>query len=600
MTSRRTFVKTLAAIPPALAFRRSMAVTDPSRLALVIGNSAYRMAPLLNPANDARNMAALLSQAGFAVSPHFDAPRTSLIQAIDELGKSLLRPEVKQVFFYYAGHGAQLDWRNYLVPVDANISSAEQMIGGCVDLNHLLERFKQATGKTFVIILDACRDDPFGGTFRPASKGLSQFDAPTNCLLAYATSPGRVASDGSGSNGLYTEHLLREFAVREVKLEDALKRVRLNVRLASRGAQIPWESTSLEDDVFMFPQVKKKLSESEIEKLLEAETGEWLRIRGSGKTEDLVGYLRAYPNGKYAEIAQMRLARLLAVTEQAAVQSVQLAPSKPEPSKSEPSRPEPIKAEPIKPVQAQPAQAATSQAADSSRPYIELRPGLPIPKLFEPSANPYSSGRYPLGRKFTVGDDVTSAAYDYFTKVKTREWQMSITSVDEAKDRVEANDGQWTFDLMGNTQDDPFFGKRDVPTQIFPAELQVGKKWTGTWKITKGQYTSLIDLEYQIRRLELVRIALGEFHAFLIEGSGWSTGLVGWTGSEKLERRYWVVPGINFAIKSEILNRNMAWGRWTVASVNEITSLRQQGVDSACRPGTTTRSRNLVITSTCA
>ncbi len=331
MTTRRRFLQTLAAMAPALSLplgRSWAAGADPSRLALVIGNSDYRGAPLVNPVNDARAMAGLFEQAGFTVAAHLDAKRADMLAAIERFGAAIRRPETKRVVFYYAGHGAQLDWRNYLLPVDAQVTTANEIKERCVDLGLLLGQLGAAKDRTFIIILDACRNNPFGSAFRPEQKGLSQFDAPVGSLLAYATAPGNVASDGSGKNGLYTENLLREFSQRGARIEDALKRVRLNVRLASKGAQIPWETTSLESDVFLFNGEQTKLSDAELEKQVEADLAEWLRIKSSRQADDWVGYLRHFPNGRFAEIAQMRLAGLLAETEKPAtvgVASVTLA-----------------------------------------------------------------------------------------------------------------------------------------------------------------------------------------------------------------------------------------------------------------------------------
>jgi uncharacterized caspase-like protein len=315
MTTRRSFIKILAAVPPALCFRPAWPAADPSRLALVIGNSSYHDAPLVNPANDAKAIGGLFAQAGFTVDSRLDATRADMMAAIERFGAAAKRPETKLVVFYYAGHGAQLDWRNYLLPVDAVVQKQEDMKQRCVDLNLLLGQLSAAKDKTFVIILDACRNNPFGAGYRPEQKGLSQFDAPVGSLLAYATSPGNVASDGEGQNGLYTENLVRELGKRNTRIEDALKRVRLNVRLASHGEQIPWETTSLEGDVFIFNEGQKKLSESELEQLVEADVTEWARIKSSKKIGDWVSYLQTFPNGRFAEIAQLRLARLLAEDE---------------------------------------------------------------------------------------------------------------------------------------------------------------------------------------------------------------------------------------------------------------------------------------------
>ena len=299
-----------------------LAVSSPAqaqigdRVALVIGNSAYPQAPLANPRNDAKAMATLLAQAGFIVDMRLDTTLAQLEEAQAHFGAAIKDPKVKFGLFYYAGHGLQQDWRNYLVPVTADIHSAEDIPKKTVDISELLNYMNQAKGRNFLVILDACRDDPFAGSFRPQAKGLSQFDAPVGSLLAYATAPGNVAMDGEGNNGLYTSNLLREFAVRGARIEDAFKRVRLNVRLASRGQQIPWESTSLEDDVYLFPTERKRLSESDQDQLLEKEIAAWMRIKSSTDAGALADFIREYPSGSASELAQARLNRILAAAAQ--------------------------------------------------------------------------------------------------------------------------------------------------------------------------------------------------------------------------------------------------------------------------------------------
>lgn len=296
------------------------------RIALVIGNSAYPSAPLINPHNDATAMAALLTKAGFRVDRQLDTDLPQLQAAVDRFGKEISDPKVKFGLFYYAGHGLQQDWRNYLVPVSANIKAAAEVPRQTVDVSNLLRYMDKAQGRSFLVILDACRDDPFAGTFKPPAKGLSQFDAPVGSLLAYATAPGNVAQDGEGQNGLYTGFLLREFAIPGARLEDAFKRVRLSVRLASKGAQIPWESTSLEEDLYLFPlRSKAALSESERDLLLEKEMNAWLRVRGNPDPEVLAGFIREYPSGSASELAQSRLNRLLAAMAERESQRITLA-----------------------------------------------------------------------------------------------------------------------------------------------------------------------------------------------------------------------------------------------------------------------------------
>lgn len=310
MISRRQFLRTLATLPPAMAAGDVFAAPEPSRLALVIGNNAYRQSPLLNPVNDARVIGKLLGDAGFSVTSLLDARRDALQAAVGNFVRAAEQSTARDVLFYYAGHAVQLDWCNYLLPVDAEVTSAEQVKSRCYDLNALLGAFARLKGKTFIIVLDACRDNPFGDQYKPAQKGLSQFDAPVGSLLAYATAPGRVASDGTGSNGLYTEHLARELSVRNVRLEDALKRVRLNVRLASGGAQVPWETTSLEGDFYLFPEGEAAQRLVSREKVLDEDIAAYTRIQNSRDAADWIAYLRQFPNGNFAEIAQLRLARI--------------------------------------------------------------------------------------------------------------------------------------------------------------------------------------------------------------------------------------------------------------------------------------------------
>ncbi len=185
--------------------------------ALVIGNSKYKNTPLKNPVNDAQGMAEALKSAGFGVTLGLELTQTGIRDAIRAYSESLAKTKAVGVF-YFAGHGAQLAWRNYLIPVDADIVNTEELRTRGVDVNNLIEGIKRAGNPMNLIILDACRDNPFGGNSRVDQKGLSQLDAPPGTLLAYATAPGNTAIDGEGANGLYTEHLLREIKVPEAKV----------------------------------------------------------------------------------------------------------------------------------------------------------------------------------------------------------------------------------------------------------------------------------------------------------------------------------------------------------------------------------------------
>ena len=580
MTSRRSFIKVLAALPPALSLRRTWAAgpaaPDPARLALIIGNSAYRNAPLTNPANDAKAVGGLFTQAGFTVDSHLDATRSDMLGAIERFGATARRSASRLVVFYYAGHGAQLDWRNYLLPVDAVVEKQEHLKQRCIDLSLLLGQLSAAKDKTFVIILDACRNNPFGAAYRPEQKGLSQFDAPAGSLLAYATAPGNVASDGEGQNGLYTEHLVRELGQRGARIEDALKRVRLNVRLASNGAQIPWETTSLEGDVVIFNGGQTRLSEAEIETQLEADVAEWTRIKASKTIDDWVGYLRNFPNGRFAEIAQMRLNRLLAEAEKLAAekrrQEEQKAREEQQRLEDDRRRLEQEKqklATPVATAKPDPVQAIAPTAA----PMLEIRAGIAVPTLIAPSANPFSAGRYPLNRIFTVGDAATVRISDILTGIEEQIRKVNVTRVDYDEDRVEYNNGITITDLMGNPIK---LGRTeyDSPVQFTPAEFQVGKKWTAAFHRTRNGKASNSYFDMQITKRETISVPAGSFDTFRIEGEGWNL-----TQGMQLSVKLWLVPGINFIIRREQITRGRK-GRFRQTERQELVALRQHAFAS--------------------
>jgi len=252
------------------------------KVALVVGNGKYKDAPeLKNAPNDAKAIAETLKAAGFEVTLKLDTGREDLIGAIRAY-VHVMETRKCVGLFYFAGHGLQLAWRNYLLPVDGNIDKADDVAKQSVDIARLIEGLTKAANPMNVIILDACRENPFGSLKGVDHKGLSQMDAPNTTFLAYATSPGNVASDGDGANGLYTENLLRELRIQGTKIEDVFKRVRLGVRKKSNGAQIPWESTSLEEDFYFLPPKElKQVSDAEKERLFKEEEALWARIQAS-------------------------------------------------------------------------------------------------------------------------------------------------------------------------------------------------------------------------------------------------------------------------------------------------------------------------------
>lgn len=493
------------------------------RVALVIGNAAYRDQALPNPRNDAQAMAQLLTKAGFAVELRTDLGRSEMLQSIARFGERLDSPQVRLAVFYYAGHGFQQDWRNFLVPVDARVRNASDVSSQTVDVSELLRRMQASPQRrSHLIILDACRDDPFAGSWRPTQKGLSQFDAPSGSLVAYATAPGRVAFDGPvGGNGLYTHHLLRELGVADSSVEDALKRVRLNVRMESRGRQIPWEMASLEESLYLFGPRAGQLTEADAERRFERELSAWSHVRQTTDLAALAAFIRAYPSGNAAELAQARLNRLLAEEHRRAEPGPPAAPVSPS---------QPAIVAGLPPLAAAPATgSAIGVTAAALAPVVAAR--------VEPT--PFFGGSHEHQRAYRVGDSFTHRVLERGSGRELRQQTLKVTAVDPDADRVEFNGGEYVSDLMGNIIANPR-GAMSTPRQFYPAELIVGKRWRSEFE--QARVSGLkYRFAYQLRVAgrERITVPAGTFDTYRIEATGWNVGLQAY-----LKRTIWVAPGM--------------------------------------------------------
>jgi len=224
-----------------------------AKTALVVGNGDYKSSPLRNPVNDARVMARTLEALGFEVEKLENAGWREMSAAATEFGDRLMKGGVG--LFYYAGHGMQYQGRNYLIPVDSDIGHEKEIPYKAVDAGLVLAQMENARNLLNVVVLDACRDNPFARGFRSAKSGLAYTDAPVGTLIAYATSPGKTAADGSGNHGLYTAELIRQMQTPRMGILEIFMNVRKNVRQKSGGRQIPWESTSLEGNFYFKPEL---------------------------------------------------------------------------------------------------------------------------------------------------------------------------------------------------------------------------------------------------------------------------------------------------------------------------------------------------------
>jgi len=225
----------------------SQVLTQPQKkLALVIGNGNYVSSSILaNPENDARAMKAALQSVGFTVMEYENLNQIQMKKAIDDFGLKLKSNDVG--LFFYAGHGIQSKGYNYLIPIDAQLQSEQQVEYDCVQADRVLALMEASGSKVNIIILDACRNNPFerSWTRSATGRGLAFMNAPSGTLIAYATSPGTTASDGSGNNGLYTSAILESMKIPNITILEMFQNVRSIVSQSSFKKQIPWESTSL-------------------------------------------------------------------------------------------------------------------------------------------------------------------------------------------------------------------------------------------------------------------------------------------------------------------------------------------------------------------
>jgi hypothetical protein len=222
------------------------------RYALVIGNSNYSIGTLRNPQNDAKAMAATLQSLGFEVAVYFNLGQEEMKTRIREFGDKITANKGVGLFFY-AGHGLQVGGENYIIPVDAHIAKFEDIENEAVNLNRITGEMAYAKNDLNIIILDACRNNPFAGE-ESGGKGLASTPTPSGSFLAFATAPGSVAADGTGNNGLYTQEILKAIVVPNTPIEDIFKEVRRNVYKLSNQQQTPWENSSIFDDFYFKKQ----------------------------------------------------------------------------------------------------------------------------------------------------------------------------------------------------------------------------------------------------------------------------------------------------------------------------------------------------------
>ena len=290
-----------------------------ARQALVIGNAAYTEGALKNPVNDARAMDGKLTALGFKVMKVENLKRQQIGRTLTAFANGLKPGD--EVVVFYAGHGVQVKGINYLPAVDADIQSEEDVALNSLNLNTLMERLDEAKAGLKLLFLDACRNNPYARSLRSNDRGLARVSAaPSGTLIHFATRPGSVAADGSGSNGLYTSQLLRFIDSPDLPVETMLKRVSAAVTVESRKQQEPWTEGSIVGEFYFRPgalaaTVKPELLLSDAQ----VEQQAWSAAQSGNTAAGYSAYLEEYPKGRFAAAARVARASV-------AGQAVSLAP----------------------------------------------------------------------------------------------------------------------------------------------------------------------------------------------------------------------------------------------------------------------------------
>ncbi len=277
------------------------------RIALVVGNSSYQsVAALDNPEADATLIADRLEGLSFRVTRLIDADLVAMKRGVAEFGSALRAGGQDATgLFYYAGHGVQSFGFNYLLPVDTALNDAADLDLVAVEAGSVLRQMFSARNQTNIVILDACRDNPFEAIPEFNDNGLAEMKAPTGTFLAYATAPGNVALDGETGNSPFTRALAEEMLVQGAPLEQVFRNVRVRVLDETGGMQTPWDTSSLVQQ-FYFVEPEK------VDPELVAARQMWEATRDSGDMIQIMLYLRLHPDSPFEGEARELLAQMVA------------------------------------------------------------------------------------------------------------------------------------------------------------------------------------------------------------------------------------------------------------------------------------------------
>ena len=471
------------------------------RLALVIGNAAYKNSPLANPVSDARLMEAALKDSGFQVIKAENATIREMRRLVREFGDRL-KASGGVGLFYFAGHGVQVYGENFLVSVDSDIRNEDEVADDSINAQLVLEKMQSAGNRMNLVVLDACRNNPFAVRSRSAMNGLATMNAPSGSLVAYATAPGKVASDGAGANGLYTQHLARAMRQPGMQVEEVFKQVRAAVLRDSANQQTPWENTALVGQFyFKAPQpvavapapipaspvaAPSKPGPAEQPSI---ELALWESVKTSTAAPDLQIYIDRYPRGAFVDLAKARIAAL------------------------------------------SPGPAIATMPTDV---------GLPAPKI----------GNVWKYRTIDLWNNRETSTFESeLVRIQPERLVLRVKS-SQAQNLRTVNSGRdWsTCRRMQNSDVEVCAGVTEFP-------LRVGKKFRFA-KLPWGDGKGYVSEECEAKGLEQVTVPAGTFDTIRVECEGFWTRVFDGSGSGRVAEKSWYAPKVNRSVKWTYVDHN--------------------------------------------
>jgi WD40 repeat protein len=280
------------------------------RVALVIGNDKYyskNLPNLKNPINDARLMKKILEERNFEVYYLINATKREFAKAIKRFGNKLKRGGVG--LFYFAGHGLQVDGYNYLVASDSNIEDKSDVEFEAIALNRITKKMQNARNRLNIVILDACRNDPFS---RGMEGGLAPVSNAKGIFVAYATEAGKVASDGDGKNGVFTKYLAKNI-VKPLSIEEVFKKTREDVSKKTNGEQFPGVYNQIIGDFyFTLPKIRDEVTKTnhiQVNSNIQPDEEAW-KYMNKNSIQDLKSFIKHFPDSKFIFVAKLKLSKL--------------------------------------------------------------------------------------------------------------------------------------------------------------------------------------------------------------------------------------------------------------------------------------------------